>query len=90
VGALVTQIRELLIDIDRLHAPAGSCALNWGVCPDHGRTLTTRDGRSRCTVCGTTWDHNREDQPCREPAVSRHGSTPICAGHALAAPPARG
>ncbi|MBI1758923.1 MAG: hypothetical protein HYR62_06825 [Actinobacteria bacterium] len=86
IPGIVDQVRALLAVAERLDAPPGSCSLGWGVCPEHGATLVTAAGRSRCTVCGTTWDHDREDRHCREPAAFLLGAAPVCRGHAVAAP----
>jgi hypothetical protein len=87
VAGVVEQLRALLVDIERLELPPGSCSLGWGVCPEHGDTLETVAGRSRCTACGTEWDHDREHQHCREPVAYLLGMSPVCRAHAAAAPP---
>jgi hypothetical protein len=45
------------------------CAVPWGVCPEHGNTLTSSGGRTRCTqlACGRSWDYDRVGVPCGEP-----------------------
>ncbi|MBI1757963.1 MAG: hypothetical protein HYR62_01825 [Actinobacteria bacterium] len=86
VTDLANQIRALVDAVERRSMPPGSCTIGWGVCPDHGATLVTSRGRSRCTVCGTTWDYDRENQHCREPATFLFHTAPVCRAHAEAAP----
>jgi len=68
----------------------GACAVPWGVCPDHGNTLTSTSCKTWCRVigCGRTWNYDRVGVPCIEPArwrvTDRHGQARmICDGHAL-------
>jgi hypothetical protein len=86
VDGLVARVRALIADAERRDVPPGSCSLGWGVCPVHGATLVTTEGRSRCVVCGVTWDCDREDQHCREPAAFLMGVAPVCRAHGQAAP----
>jgi hypothetical protein len=83
---LANQIRALVDEVERRSVPPGSCSLGWGICPDHGATLVTSRGRSRCTVCDASWDYDRENQHCREPAAFLFGASPACRAHASAAP----
>jgi hypothetical protein len=77
-------------DLERIEAvPDGACELRWGVCPEHGATLTGTGGTCRCQIpeCGRSWDYDRMDLPCAEPARWRvtdqygHGGV-MCDGHA--------
>ena len=67
-----------------------TCGADWGVCPDHGNTLTSSAGRTWCREpgCGRTWSYDRVNLHCEEPAAfnvhdAEGGSGPLCAGHAL-------
>lgn len=80
-------------DLARIAAvPASACPAQWGVCPDHGDTLTSSGGVSRCRTlgCSRTWNYDRAGLPCAEPAtvpVTIAGETKnFCVGHALSAP----
>ncbi len=83
-------------------APVGQqgiikCTARWGVCPEHGNSLRSSEGQTWCktTGCGRTWDYDRVQQDCAEPAAyDVHGvdepgnarlrnSGLMCAGHAL-------
>ena len=62
----------------------------WGVCPEHGNTLTSTGGKAWCRdmACGRTWDYDRGGLPCIEPArwtvTDKHGDAlAMCDGHAL-------
>ncbi|HEY3006045.1 MAG TPA: hypothetical protein VGJ44_27100 [Kribbellaceae bacterium] len=80
-------------DLARIAAvPADACGLPWGVCPEHGNTLTSSGGRTQCTApgCGRTWGYDRLAGPCPEPithhVVDAHGdSFDCCTGHAIGA-----
>ncbi|MEO3800094.1 hypothetical protein [Nonomuraea sp. B1E8] len=66
------------------------CGLPWGVCPEHGNTLSSRAGVTTCRVCGHAWDHDRLGRPCEEPVtwkvVDRAGTeTRMCDGHVFGA-----
>lgn len=68
----------------------GTCTVPWGVCPEHGNTLTSTGGKTWCRVicCGRTWNYDRAGLPCIEPArwrvTDQHGdSSVMCGGHAL-------
>lgn len=67
---------------------AAKCGADWGVCPDHGNTLASSGGTTRCKVCGRTWSYDRVQRPCEEPAAfelrdADGGVGLLCAGHAL-------
>ncbi|GHH26003.1 hypothetical protein [Streptomyces rubradiris] len=66
------------------------CAVPWGVCPDHGNTLTGTGGRAWCTApaCTRRWGYDRLASPCGEPLTHRvadadGGSFLACTGHAM-------
>ncbi|MFI5877156.1 hypothetical protein ACIBAH_32870 [Streptomyces sp. NPDC051445] len=66
------------------------CGLSGGVCPDHGSTLHSTAGSSRCVADGCTraWDHDRMNTRCDEPCTYKvstpHGdSFYACRGHAI-------
>jgi hypothetical protein len=73
---------------EHLAADVSRCSAQWGVCPDHGNTLTSSGGRSWCSRpgCGRTWAGNRVGQHCDEPAVvlvaDQDGAElRLCGGH---------
>lgn len=73
--------RRLATDVTR-------CSAQWGVCPEHGNTLSSSGGRSRCRRpgCGRTWPASRASQHCDEPAAvivadQAGGQLRRCAGH---------
>jgi hypothetical protein len=85
-------LREMAADLGRIEAAAapGVCAVSWGVCPEHGNTLTCSGGRTWCRLAGCcgTWDYDRAGLPCSEPARwsvrDQHGgSSAMCDGHAF-------
>jgi hypothetical protein len=68
----------------------GACAVQWGVCPQHGNTLVSTAGKTWCRVigCGQTWSYDRVGLPCIEPArwqvTDKQGAVCVmCDGHAL-------
>jgi hypothetical protein len=68
----------------------GSCAVLWGVCPEHGNTPTSTGGKTWCRVigCGRRWEYDRAGMPCIEPArwtvTCKQGHACVmCDGHAL-------
>lgn len=84
---------ELAAALLRYHTrPERPCAAPWGVCPEHGSTLqrfAAAGTRCREGGCTRVWDHDREGEPCTEPASHRvraHGGSWVhmCAGHLLA------
>lgn len=77
-----------LADLARI-AGRGTCRADWGLCPDHGNTLTSTGGHTRCrrAGCRRSWDHDRGSLPCTEPAAYRVRDTAgdetlLCKGHA--------
>ncbi|SEG97847.1 hypothetical protein SAMN05444920_11186 [Nonomuraea solani] len=67
-----------------------TCAMPWGVCPEHGNTLSSRAGISECRVCHRTWNYDRPGRPCGQPVtwrvIDRTGNeTRMCDGHVLGA-----
>jgi hypothetical protein len=88
------EIAEALADLHRVAAvPPDACRIEWGVCPQHGDTLTASGGRTWCRArgCARTWEYNHLGTPCAEPTTytvtDAAGSPPlrVCHGHALAA-----
>lgn len=89
--------RELTAAADDLRrvaaVPADACNWPWGVCPEHGDTLTASGGKTWCRVrnCRHKWEYDYMDTPCPEPTAytisDDAGSEPkrVCYGHALAA-----
>jgi hypothetical protein len=68
----------------------GACAVPWGICPEHGNTLTSSGRKTWCRVpeCGRTWNYDRVGLPCIEPArwavTDRYGVRSVmCDSHAL-------
>lgn len=66
------------------------CGMPRGVCPDHGATLRTRHGQSRCQIgtCGREWSYDRAGAPCTEPVCSivvdiTGAERPMCIGHVM-------
>ncbi|GGO98273.1 hypothetical protein [Wenjunlia tyrosinilytica] len=64
------------------------CAVPWGVCPEHGNTLVSSGGRTRCKTCGRTWNYDRLGVPCGEPLTHKvtdaaGGSFLACKAHAM-------
>lgn len=83
-----TGLEDTAEDLARIRARS-ECPADWGVCPDHGATLTSSGGRSACTVrgCARAWDYDRAGLPCSEPVAYEvhHDGEPVvrmCAGHA--------
>jgi hypothetical protein len=83
-------------DDDHLPEPIGPhdavqlCGVPWGVCPDHGNTLSSSAGKTRCrtTGCGRTWEYDRGREPCAEVVhavvVDANGTRrAMCKGHVL-------
>ncbi|WP_043619087.1 hypothetical protein [Nonomuraea candida] len=95
-GLLARAAEELqLAAADLARLQVRPCGLPWGVCPEHGNTLSSQAGVSTCRVCGRTWDHDRLRRPCHEPAtwkvIDRAGTvTRMCDGHVLGARAAAG
>lgn len=66
------------------------CGFPWGVCPEHGNTLSSAADESTCRVCSRTWDYDRRGQKCREPVTWKvtdqvGTETLMCDGHVLGA-----
>ncbi|WP_214324407.1 hypothetical protein [Nonomuraea sediminis] len=66
------------------------CGFPWGVCPEHGNTLSFMVNVTTCRVCGRTWDNDRRSQKCREPVTWKvtdpvGTETLMCNGHVLGA-----
>lgn len=66
------------------------CAVPWGVCPEHGNTLSSSGGQTRCTqpYCGRVWNYDRLGVPCGEPLTHKvtdaaGGSFLACKAHAM-------
>lgn len=66
------------------------CGIPWGVCPEHGNTLTSSGGQTWCRSgrCGRRWAYDRVGTPCTEPVshevIDQHGAAfRACNGHAL-------
>lgn len=81
---------ETAADLERITATAapGVCRVPWGVCPQHGNTLTSSAGKTWCrnAGCDRTWDYDRSSLPCPEPArwtvIDQNGGTSVmCDGH---------
>ncbi|MEV4162140.1 pentapeptide repeat-containing protein [Nonomuraea dietziae] len=93
VDGWLTLRRAAASDLARLAArPEGSCTMPWSVCPEHGNTLISTGGISRCRApeCGRTWGYGRDATPCAELATHRlvdveGNQALVCDGHALAA-----
>jgi len=89
--AIATELQDTAADLARIAArPQGSCSIPWGVCPQHGNTLTSTAGKTWCRAagCGRTWGYDRLGMPCAEPArwkvTDLEGSEGLlCDGHAL-------
>jgi hypothetical protein len=88
-GAREALVRDIQAVTDRrLAADETRCSAQWGVCPEHGNTLTSSGGQSRCRRpgCGRTWPGSRVSQHCDEPAAvvvadQAGGQLRLCAGH---------
>jgi hypothetical protein len=88
--AVAVEMQATVADLARIAArPAGSCTIPWGVCPEHGNTLTSTGGTTWCTItgCGRKWGYDRLAMPCAEPArwtlTDAEGAEAlICEGHA--------
>jgi hypothetical protein len=86
------ELQETADHLDRVAAgmKPGACAVPWGVCSEHGNTLTSSGGNTWCRVaaCGRTWTYDRVGLPCIELArwavTDNYGSCSVmCDGHAL-------
>lgn len=68
--------------------PGQACRVPWGVCPDHGATLSSSGGRAWCRTCRRSWGYDRLGLPCAEPVLARVVDADgvevrMCAGHTL-------
>jgi hypothetical protein len=66
-----TELGDTADHLERVAAlRPGSCLVQWGVCPEHGNTLTATGGATRCRVpgCCRAWPYDRVGLPCTEPA----------------------
>jgi hypothetical protein len=86
------ELQEAADRLDRLAAAMkpGACVVRWGVCPEHGNTLTGSGLKTWCREpeCGRTWNYDRVGLPCIEPArwavTDRYDARSVmCDGHAL-------
>jgi hypothetical protein len=87
------ELGDTAADLARVRGARGPglCFAEWGVCPDHGNTLTSTGGTSVCRVDGRSWGYDRLGSPCGEPVTDlvtdpEGASTAMCHGHALAVP----
>jgi hypothetical protein len=88
-GAREALVRDIQTVTDRrLAADETRCSAQWGVCPEHGNTLSSSGGRSWCRRpgCGRAWPGSRVGQHCDEPAVvlvadQAGAQMRLCAGH---------
>jgi hypothetical protein len=87
-----TELGDTVDLLERVSAALrpGSCPVPWGVCPEHGNTLTSAGRKTWCRApgCGRIWPYDRVGLPCIEPAqwqvTDQHGAvTFMCDGHAL-------
>lgn len=67
-----------------------TCQARWGVCPEHGDTLCSSDGRCWCRACRRTFDYHRSGLACDQPAayLLRDGfgdPSVLCEAHATVA-----
>jgi hypothetical protein len=67
-----TELADTAYHLDRIAAATkpGACLVPWGVCPEHGNTLTSTGRKTWCreTGCGRTWTYDRGGLPYIEPA----------------------
>ncbi|NUP03807.1 MAG: hypothetical protein HOV96_05495 [Nonomuraea sp.] len=67
-----------------------TCGMPWGVCPEHGNTLSYGANVTECRVCRRSWPGDRLGRPCQEPVAwqvtDQAGTvTRMCDGHVLGA-----
>jgi hypothetical protein len=67
----------------------GTCAVGWGVCPDHGITLTSTGDNAGCRVLACHQPVTAPSVICTEPVAYRvvdaeGGAFLACTGHAVA------
>ncbi|TDC50022.1 hypothetical protein E1212_16510 [Jiangella ureilytica] len=91
-GATRGVIRELTAAAGDLAPEPGHsiCPITWGVCPEHGKTLTGTAGRSWCRHpgCGRSWHYDRTSLACTEPVAFQIRTESgdgvlMCRGHAV-------
>jgi hypothetical protein len=89
IRGAATDLEETAGDLARIASVQG-CAVPWGVCPEHGSTLSSTGGRSSCRFagCGRSWNYDRAGLPCSEPpafhVVDMEGTAfDVCKGHAI-------
>jgi hypothetical protein len=88
-GAREALVRDIqTVTDERLAAEQTRCSAQWGVCPEHGNTLSSSGGRSWCrrAGCGRTWPGSRVSAHCDEPAMvvvvdQADAQLRLCAGH---------
>jgi len=87
-----TELQDTADDLARIAdaMKPGACLVRWGVCPEHGNTLTSSGCKTWCrdVSCDRTWGYDRVGLPCIEPArwtvTDKHGqSSLMCDGHAF-------
>jgi hypothetical protein len=86
-------LEETAGDLARIAAiPAKACGIEWGVCPEHGATLTSSGGKTWCrwAGCGRSWKYDRLGMPCAEPIAWKVTDLEgfvrmMCDGHAAGA-----
>ncbi|GAB2933337.1 hypothetical protein ACFMQL_05575 [Nonomuraea fastidiosa] len=81
-------LRRAATELARLQVEP--CGLAWAVCPEHGNTLSSMAGVSKCRVCGWSRSTPRPGQPCGAPVTWKvidrsGGETRMCDGHVLGA-----
>jgi hypothetical protein len=83
-------LHETASELARIRAvrDGSVCTVPWGVCPEHGNTLTSSGGRTRCTRCIRVWNYDRLGVPCGEPLTHQvtdaaGSSFRSCQGHAM-------
>jgi hypothetical protein len=58
-----TELGDAADHLDRIAAAMkpGVCPVPWGVCPEHGNTLTSTARKTWCRAvgCGRTWAYDR-------------------------------
>lgn len=90
-GELERVVRELETTagiLTRVRA-RGTCAADWGLCPEHGDTLIATGNQAWCRAagCDLRWGYDRAGLPCDQPAayvLTDPGGPDValCAGHA--------
>ncbi len=85
---IAAELHATASDLARVRG-RGECPADWGVCPEHGNTLSSSGGTSWCRSpgCGRAWNYDRAGLPCTElvmyQVTGEDGSGgPMCGGHA--------